>query len=257
MRRRIARGARDDGGQTVVLLAISMPLLLALLLLVIDGGRLYVERERLLAAARLSAQAGVSAFGETGAGGRPTTDADVRAIVLEAIARGLPGEDVRSRVEVDRAVRRVDVRLEKPIDAFFGRLRVPVAGGFSARSSESGATERPSVQAPSPSPTPFRVVPPTPPCYRTEVGPYYLPSGLTASTIAIDGAVAPNGVFFAAPGSVHQYSIRATGAGQSRTFGGTLMLQGQAISASAPIYGGGYSVIARYTATWGSYPQCP
>lgn len=136
MTRSVARAARDEGGQTVVLLAISMPLLLAILLLVIDGGRLYVERERLLAAARLSAQAGASAFGEPGPSQGRMTDASVRVVVSDAIARNLPGERVRSTIGVDRTRERVDVRLEKDLDAFFGRLSVPVAGTFAACSTQ-------------------------------------------------------------------------------------------------------------------------
>ncbi len=258
MTRHIVQAAREDGGQTVVLLAISMPLLLGLLLLVIDGGRLYVERERLLAAARLSAQAGASAFGEPGPSQGSMTDAGIRAVVSDAIARNLPGERVRSTIGVDRTRERVDVRLEKDVDAFFGRLRVPVAGSFSARSSEGSSTiAAPSSQATAaPAPTPFLVVTPKPPCYRTQVVPLFLPPGFVASTISIDGAVAPDGVFFAAQSSLHRYAINAAAAGQ-RTLEGTLTLQGQAISASSPLYGNDFAIIGRYNSTWGSYPQCP
>lgn len=126
------RGGEE--GQTVVLVALAMPLFLALLLVVIDGGRLYVERERLIGAARLSAQAGTSALVSGGDGGRALTDAQVRAVALEAIARNLPGEAVRSSIDVDRPNQTVSVRLEEQVDAFFGRLSVPVAGAFVAGS---------------------------------------------------------------------------------------------------------------------------
>ncbi|MBI2325618.1 MAG: YncE family protein [Chloroflexi bacterium] len=153
MTRTCARALRDDGGQTVVLLAISMPLFLALLLLVIDGGRLYVERERLLAAARLSAQAGVAAFDELGQGNRPLTDVEVRSVASDAVARNLPGEAVRSTIVVDRPKRRVDVRVEKRLEAIFGRIGVPIAAGFVAAGAPT-PTRAPASAAPTPAPLP-------------------------------------------------------------------------------------------------------
>lgn len=162
MMRGLLAGARDDRGQTVVLLAISMPLFLALFLLVIDGGRLLVERERLLATARLSAQAGVAAFDELGQGNRPLTDAEVRAVASDAVGRNLPGETVRSTIGIDRPKRRVDVRLEKPLGAVFGRLVVPVGGSFVAAGAAPPATRAPATPAPTPAPT-VRPTPTPPP----------------------------------------------------------------------------------------------
>lgn len=148
---------RDDGGQTVVLLAVSMPLLLALLLLVIDAGRLYVDRERLIGAARLSAQAGTSALMESAPGGRTTTDAQVRAVVQEAIARNLPGEAVRSAIDIDRSKQAVSVRLDRQVEAFFGRVSVPVAGSFSTATDLAPASGTGTRAAISPAPVPSAV----------------------------------------------------------------------------------------------------
>lgn len=182
MTRSAARILRDEGGQTVVLLAISMPLFLALLLLVIDGGRLYVERERLLAAARLSAQAGVAAFDELGRGNKPLTDAEVRGVAADAVARNLPGESVRSTINVDRPKQRVDVRLEKRLDAFFGRLSVPVAGGFVAAGAPPVSGRGPAVRTPAPTPA----ATPPPPTPAPRVTP--------TATVATAATATPTGV---------------------------------------------------------------
>lgn len=80
---------RDEDGQAIVLFATALPIFLALLLLVIDGGRLLVERERLRNAAHFAAEAAVSLAGDRD--DRLPTDAEARQMVDTALRLNLPG----------------------------------------------------------------------------------------------------------------------------------------------------------------------
>lgn len=84
--------SRDEGGQAIVLVAVAMPVLLGLMLLVLDGGRLYVDRERLHGAAQLAAEAGASAIGDMPPGqakGAKFARAAADPIVRQALERNL------------------------------------------------------------------------------------------------------------------------------------------------------------------------
>lgn len=93
------RFCRDEGGQTIVLFAGALPLILVLLLLVIDGGRLYVERERIRNAAQTAAEAAVSLSADQ-PGRSEASDREIRNIVAEALRRNLPGETYTHRLMV-------------------------------------------------------------------------------------------------------------------------------------------------------------
>lgn len=114
------RFSRDEGGQSIVLFAGALPLILALLLLVIDGGRLYVERERIRNAAQTAAEAAVSLAADQPGRSRPS-DREIRDMVAEALRRNLPGETYTHGVVV-------------PFDAALTtfNLRVSVAKEFRA-----------------------------------------------------------------------------------------------------------------------------
>ena len=90
---------RDEGGQSIVLFAGALPLILVLLLLVIDGGRLYVERERIRNAAQTAAEAAVSLSADQ-PGRSEASDREIRNIVAEALRRNLPGEAYTHRLVV-------------------------------------------------------------------------------------------------------------------------------------------------------------
>lgn len=190
MTRRLSSWREDEGGQVIVLMAISLPVLIVLLMLVLDGGRMLIERERLQGAARLTAQAGYSMLAQT------HDDAEVRAIVEQAIRRNLPGEAVRSEIEIRRSSERaggaaraprrgdgdgdeerrrgrrstaetaagslgtVRVRLTNPVTAFFGRVTFPISGVMIAGETRS-APARP-VATPMPTPTPRPTPTPSP-----------------------------------------------------------------------------------------------
>lgn len=81
---------REEGGQAIVLFAVSLPLFLALMLLVIDGGRALVEHERLRNAAQFAAEAVASLAGDPS--GHVPTRSQAEAIASAAVSRNLPGE---------------------------------------------------------------------------------------------------------------------------------------------------------------------
>lgn len=135
------RLAARDGGQAIVMLALALPLSLALLLLVIDGGRLYVEQTRLRNAAQLAAEAGVSLAGEGGsaAGGRTITPTprEVRDIVAEALRRNLPDETydfiVDAPFRTGAGAYTVRVRVTKPFVGSIERVRFTIRAEAAAR----------------------------------------------------------------------------------------------------------------------------
>ncbi len=154
------RLARRDEGQAVVLLALSLPLVLALLLLVIDGGRLYLEGERLRNAAQLAAEAGVSLAADSP--GRPPADRAVRDMVAQALARNLPGERYEFQVDIpfraDIPDYNLRVRVSKAFAASIQRISFPIVLEAAAR---LGRAEEPPV-APAPTPTPTLTPTPAP-----------------------------------------------------------------------------------------------
>jgi len=79
---------RDEGGQAIALFAVSLPLFLVLLLLVIDGGRLLVEHQRLRNAAQFAAEAVVSMAGDASA--QIPTPAQATGMTSASLARNLP-----------------------------------------------------------------------------------------------------------------------------------------------------------------------
>ncbi len=145
---RARRGVAAEQGQAIILLALSLPLLFALLLLVVDGGRLFVERERLRNAAQLAAEAGVARVAESpglelSRGGEET----VRRVVAEALRRNLgvtPRFTVTMPFRTDIPNFNLKVRVEQPFEASIQRVRFTIAGEGAAQLG----------QLPSPSPPP-------------------------------------------------------------------------------------------------------
>lgn len=159
---------RDEGGQSVVLIAVSLPLILSLLLLVIDGGRLYVERERIRNAAQLAAEAAVSLAADSPGGSRPK-DADVRGIVAEALQRNLPGEgyeaDVVMPFRTDITTFNVKVNVQKEFRASIAAVRFRIGADAAAMLGAAASAppgSAPPVPTATPSPTPAPSATPTP-----------------------------------------------------------------------------------------------
>lgn len=161
---------RDDGGQSVVLIAISLPLVLSLLLIVIDGGRLYVDRERIRNAAQLAAEAAVSLAADTPGRSQPN-DQKIRDIVKEALDRNLPGETFSHSVTMpfrtDITTFNVKVSVTKPFRASVQSVGFTIGADGAAKLGDAsslavtGASQTPA-PAPSPTPAPTPTAQPTP-----------------------------------------------------------------------------------------------
>ena len=219
---------RDEGGQAVVLLAISLPLVLALLLLVIDGGHLYVERERLHDAAQLAAEAGVSLAADSpGTTPKPT---EVDAMVKDALDRNLPGDAYTFSVAIpgQSAVPEynIQVRVSEPFHASIAALTFTV-GADAAAMLGAAPSAVPSLPPPTLTPTPTPTAAPTatpaptvspspvPQCQwmlwewhdwgPDEVNSYWS----AASAIAVDGRASPqqDETITAAPGTTHTVAV--------------------------------------------------
>lgn len=160
--------SRDEGGQAIVLLAVAMPVLLGLMLLVLDGGRLYVERERLHGAAQLAADAGFSAFRDLPPGqakDRQRMNAVVDPIVRRALERNLEepcasdgSRPCRYRIELapgaDPDRLGVKVHVTRPFAASVQVVRFTI-GAEGASGTAAQAPRAPVVViTPTPSPTP-------------------------------------------------------------------------------------------------------
>jgi Flp pilus assembly protein TadG len=164
----------DDSGQSIVLIAVSLPLILGLLLLVIDGGRLYVERERIRNAAQLAAEAAVSLAGDQPGRSAPNAT-QIRDIVAEALTRNLAGEayayDVANPFRTDLTQFNVKVSVTKPFRSSIGGVGFTIGAEAAALLSDptavpSGAPTPPptppGTPAPSPAGTPIPTASPTP-----------------------------------------------------------------------------------------------
>lgn len=130
------RFVHDDGGQVVVLFAAGLPLILVLLLIVIDGGRLYVEHERIRSTALLAAQAGASALADLPPGqakqDRARAELTLDRTVKEAVERNfqetcLSGSGSGCRYAVERLRERgapaIRVRVDRPFAATLQAIR--------------------------------------------------------------------------------------------------------------------------------------
>jgi uncharacterized membrane protein len=133
------RFGRDDGGQVIALVALGMPLFLAVVLLVVDGGRFFLAREELLNAARLAAEAGAS-MGSDAPGATRYTAAGERKVcdtLAEALRRNLgpSGYAATARIHADRAsgVFVVAVTLDRPFRASVQALAIPLRVEAAAR----------------------------------------------------------------------------------------------------------------------------
>lgn len=133
---------RDEAGQSVVLIAVALPLILGLLLLVIDGGRLYVERERIRNAAQLAAEAAVSLAADQPGRSQPR-DAEIRGIIADALSRNLPGEtytyDVTMPFRADIATFNLKVRVSKRFTSSIGRIGFDIGADAAAKLSQAAA----------------------------------------------------------------------------------------------------------------------
>lgn len=134
---------RDERGQSVVLLAGALPLMLALLLLVVDGGRLYVERERIRNAAQLAAEAAVSLAADRPGKSQPT-DAEFRGIVAEALSRNLPGEVYTHTVAIpfrsDVTTFNVKVHVARRFTSSIAQIGFDIGADAAAKLGEQGGT---------------------------------------------------------------------------------------------------------------------
>lgn len=159
--------ARDERGQSAVLIAVSLPVVLALLLLVIDGGRLYVDRERIRNAAQLAAEAAVSLAADQPGRSQPK-DAEIRGVVAEALSRNLPGEtysyDVAIPFRPELTTFNVKVSVTKPFRSSIGAVRFTIGADGAAKLGEATAAGSPPPPTPTPgsTPTPSSTPLPTP-----------------------------------------------------------------------------------------------
>lgn len=229
--RRLARG---EEGQTIVLLAVSLPLLLALLLLVIDGGRLLIHRERLQGAAQLAAYAGVSALAELPSGHQRDPDRARRSIdpvIREALVRNLPGTPFTYTFDMPFGDARTGgdlvVRLSSPFAASIQRITFGIGATGTVTTLPAPPTPTPAAfvppaqvirPSPRPSPTQVALIPLVTPSPRPTPTPAPTPWAPTVlSSTQLDRAptevvVAGRSVFATLPGPGN-----ATGPGTLRT----------------------------------------
>ncbi len=207
---------RDEGGQSVVLIAVSLPLILSLLLLVIDGGRLYVERERIRNAAQLAAEAAVSLAADQPGNSQPK-DADVRGIVAEALQRNLPGEgyvaDVVIPFRTDIPTFNVKVSVTKLFRASINAVSFRIGADGAAKLGDAPSVATPgATRTPPPAPT----ATPTPsPTARPTASPTPSPTPTPAPTATPRVAVSISGLFYtdASLGSSYYAACRTPSVG--------------------------------------------
>lgn len=156
---------RDEGGQSVVLIAVSLPVVLSLMLLVIDGGRLYVDRERIRNAAQLAAEAAVSLAADAPGGSQPSARA-VRDIVKESLDRNLPGESFTHSVTApfrsELSTYNVKVSVTKPFRASVQAVTFNIGADGAAKLGEGSTGTLPPPPTPTPVPTPTARPTPSP-----------------------------------------------------------------------------------------------
>lgn len=160
---------REESGQSVVLIAASLPVVLSLLLLVVDGGRLYVERERIRNAAQLAAEAAVSLAADSTGRSQPSAQS-VRDIVREALDRNLPGESFTHSVTApfrsELSTYNVKVSVTKPFRASIQAVTFTIGADAAAKLGEASTVALSPPPTPPPtsrqSPTPTPTASPTP-----------------------------------------------------------------------------------------------
>ncbi len=134
---------REEGGQVIVLFATALPIFLVLLLLVIDGGRMLVERERLRNAAHFAAEAAVSLAGDRD--DRLPTDAEARQMVDTALRLNLPGllsaraESVITSGRLGVSPYQVRVRVTEQFSTSIQRLSFTIAAEAAAQLGQTSA----------------------------------------------------------------------------------------------------------------------
>lgn len=270
---------REEGGQAIVLFATALPLFLVLLLLVIDGGRLLVERERLRNAAHFAAEAAVSLAGDRD--DRLPTDAEARRMVDTAVRLNLPGlptvraESVITSGRLGVSPYQVRVRVTEQFATSIQQLTFTIAAEAAAQLGQTTTPQPPPAQPQAPQPPSAAAVPQPPPpaapqpvarsCFQVWVGGSYLNQSNAAIqkmidgiTQTIDGAGVP---VFAAPGSRHSYVAAAPGAPSPNalTDGFTLPATLQAFwsGQTRTIFVSGVAVSQTPSAIRVADPRCP
>lgn len=151
------RHAGEERGQVIILVALGLPLFLALLLLAIDGGRLFLERQRLGNASLLAAEAAASLVAQSPEPRERTVgEQAIRAVVEEALRRNLGSRPrftygVSFRFQGSGAFD-VRVRVERPLLASIQRVSFTIAGEGAAQLPAAPASDQKSGRSPVPSP---------------------------------------------------------------------------------------------------------
>lgn len=246
---------RDEGGQTIALFAVSLPLFLALLLLVIDGGRLLVEHERLRNATQFAAEAVASMAGD---GGAPPTGAQAAAMASMALAKNMPdrrgGLAVDAPQPADGQPFKATVYAETVFTATIERIRFTIGARSAAQLGQSTGASGASAAAATP--TPF-----APSCYRVTAAHSRVPayaSQVSSSVITVTepatGATAHDILYVRPAASVRWRVDTVLRGGGSHAAQGTVTLP--ANGAFSTTIDAGYSTVT-LSARYGANAACP
>jgi Flp pilus assembly protein TadG len=137
MKRLLRTFTRDDRGQTLALMAVTVAGAIAMLSLAIDLGMLYTARSEAQRAAEAAALAGAQEFFTVAAPGTPAVKAaahdSATAYAIRNTIRNVLIDTSEVKVEVNETLQLVSVRISRPdIPLFFARMVGRNTAGVSA-----------------------------------------------------------------------------------------------------------------------------